>query len=85
MAEYLIQDSTLSDIANAIRSKTGKGEFMTPLTMPSEIEGISTGYPNGTEWTLGLTLDDLNLSDVDDNYKILSLYFYRGRYFVFYG
>ena len=43
MAEYLIQDTTLSDIANAIREKTGKSDAMTPYEMPDEIASIQTG------------------------------------------
>lgn len=41
MAEYLIQDSTLSAIADAIREKTGKADTITPEQMPTEIAGIS--------------------------------------------
>ena len=43
MADYLIHDSTLEDIADAIRAKTGKSATMTPLEMPSEIASIETG------------------------------------------
>ena len=35
--------STLGDIADAIRSKTGKVDTMTPLDMPTEIASIPTG------------------------------------------
>lgn len=43
MADYLVQDTTMTSIANAIRSKTGKTAKMTPATMATEISGISTG------------------------------------------
>ena len=43
MAEYLIQDSTLSDIADAIREKTCSAESMTPAQMASAIAAIETG------------------------------------------
>ena len=36
MADRLIQTGTLTDIADAIRAKTGKTATMTPLEMPSE-------------------------------------------------
>ena len=42
MAEYLIQDTTLTGIANAIRSKTGKTADMTAAEMASEINGITS-------------------------------------------
>ena len=55
MATKLIQESTLTNIANAIRAKTGKVDTMTPPEMPSEIGSISGGsdtdfadYVNGT-------------------------------------
>lgn len=34
---------TFSDIADAIRAKTGKVDTMTPAEMPTEIASISTG------------------------------------------
>lgn len=43
MADYIIQDSTLTDIADAIRAKTGKSAAMTPAEMVTEIESISDG------------------------------------------
>ena len=47
MSEYLIQDTTLTDIADAIREKTGKTDTMTPLEMPGEIAAIQTGGGGG--------------------------------------
>lgn len=46
MSEYLIQDTTLTDIADAIRSKTGGSALINPEDMASEIESIqaSDGY-----------------------------------------
>lgn len=49
MAEYLIQDSTLEDIADAIRAKTGNSELINPEDMPDEIAGIQTGVPSEPE------------------------------------
>lgn len=43
MAEYLIQDTTLEGIADAIRAKTGSSASMTPAQMPTEIASIPTG------------------------------------------
>lgn len=47
MSLLTIQDSTLADIADAIREKTGKSASMTPLEMPDEIKSISGG---GSNW-----------------------------------
>ena len=41
--EYLIEGSTMTGIADAIRSKTGESSVMTPLQMISAIEGMSIG------------------------------------------
>lgn len=38
-------DTAMTDIANAIRAKTGKTDPLTLEQMPSEIEGISAGDP----------------------------------------
>lgn len=43
MADRIIQTDTLSDIADAIRLKTGKSGTITPLQMPDEISSISGG------------------------------------------
>lgn len=43
MAEYLIQDATLTGIADAIRAKTGGSAAMTPAQMATEIGSIRTG------------------------------------------
>ena len=50
MSTMLIQSGTLDDIADAIRSKTGKVASMTPLEMPDEIESISGG--GGQSYTI---------------------------------
>lgn len=43
MDEYLIQGSTLTDIADAIREKTGDSALMTPAEMVEAIGSISGG------------------------------------------
>lgn len=43
MAEYLVQDSTLINIADAIRAKTGKTESIVLSSMADEISTITTG------------------------------------------
>lgn len=42
MAEYLIQDTTLTDIADAIREKLEITDTMTPEQMPAKIRLIKT-------------------------------------------
>ena len=55
MSEYMIQGDTLTAIGDAIRAKTGDTATMTPAQMATAIEGISTGFPNGTVWTKATT------------------------------
>lgn len=43
MSEYRIQDTTLTDIADAIRSKTGSATTILVSEMANEIESIPTG------------------------------------------
>ena len=43
MAKVLIEEQNLTNIANAIRGKTGKTDLITPPNMASEIEAIPTG------------------------------------------
>lgn len=43
MSTLIIQSETLEDIADAIRTKSGSSDTMTPLEMPSEIENLPTG------------------------------------------
>lgn len=43
MANVLIDDTKLTTLANAIRSKTGKSDTMTVSEMATEVEGISGG------------------------------------------
>lgn len=49
MSTLLIQSGTLDDIADAIRTKTGGVDTMTPLEMPAEIISIPTGGSGGAE------------------------------------
>lgn len=46
--------SIFQDIANAIRTKTGKSESIYPVDMAGEIEGISSGTQS-TKVTAGRT------------------------------
>lgn len=43
MAEYLIQDSTIRAIADAVRNKTGKTDAIFVSDIPNEIASIQTG------------------------------------------
>ena len=58
MAEYLIQDTTLDAIADAINAKTGGSSAMTPAEMVTAIGSIETG--GGIE----LLVDDTTTEDV---------------------
>lgn len=60
----MITNSLLTDIANAIRSKTGKNGLMTPVEMPTEIASISGGSsPTGTK-QISITQNGTTTEDV---------------------
>ena len=50
MAKYSIEDTTLTNIADAIRSKTGDDATLKPGDMPTAIEGIETGGGDISEY-----------------------------------
>lgn len=63
MSEVLIQESTLSAIGNAIRSKTGSSNLMSPAEMVTAIDGIETGGSSidlcgGSNLTDSLTINN---------------------------
>lgn len=58
MAEYLIQDTTLTEIADAIRAKTGKTDAIPTTDMASEIAGIQTGTGGGSVETCTVTYNN---------------------------
>lgn len=58
MAEYLIQEETLKQIADAIRTKTGEEGEMTPVEMPEKIEGIKGLWEQIQDGTLTEWVDD---------------------------
>lgn len=53
MAEYLIQDTTLTGIADAIRGKTGETGAIPVPDMASKIDGIQTGGGGSDEGWIG--------------------------------
>jgi hypothetical protein len=60
MDRTVINETTLTGIADAIREKTGKTDAMAPLEMPTEITNIPT--TETYEWTsgIGLTITQAN-------------------------
>lgn len=64
MANRIIQTDTLTDIADAIRAKTGKSAQMTPAEMVTEIGSIRTGTtPTGTK-QISITQNGTTTEDV---------------------
>ena len=51
MAKHTDLSSLFKDVADAIRSKTGKTDKIVADDFPEVIGSISTGHPNGTKWT----------------------------------
>lgn len=55
MANVLIEESTMTSIAESIRSKTGKSALILPGNMPGEIDGIPVGESGGLSMATGTT------------------------------
>ena len=65
MAEYLISDTTLTNIANAIRKKTGEAGVLTPAAMVNAINSISGGLEIiSTEIEMDAELTSSNLGKI---------------------
>ena len=64
MAEYLIQDTTLTGIADAIREKTGGTDPVAVSDMAAQIEGIQAG--GGGDDVLN-TLIDRSITEISSN------------------
>ena len=76
MAKYVIEDTTLTNIASAIREKTGKSELLLPSQMPSEIQSISGG--GDTDYQLNADMKWAKQVCIDDvqegyTYKVLEM------------
>jgi hypothetical protein len=59
MAKYVIEDTTLTNTANAIRKKTGKTHTITPSNFATEIASIETGG-GGSTVTKGIIINEFN-------------------------
>lgn len=64
MAEYLIQDTTLTGIADAIRGKTGGTDPVAVSDMAAQIEGIQTGGGGGDALN---ALIDRSITEISSN------------------
>lgn len=60
MSDYIIHDTTLTSIANAIRTKTGSNAQMTPSEMATAIGNISTGGSSPKTYTISGSLNYFN-------------------------
>lgn len=69
MAKYSIEDTTLSAIADAIRSKTGSADTIAVNQFPSAISALSTGgkIETGTTKVSGSGYVDFSFTAVGDN------------------
>ena len=62
MAKIFIEESTLSNIGNSIRAKTGRANMIPPLNMPAEIASIQT---DGGSSSTPISANDVTFYDYD--------------------
>lgn len=82
MAKYVIEDTTLTNTANAIREKTGKTDTITPSNFATEIASIESG--GGSTVTKGIIINERNGDGYATDVSIVGMttipnyYFYGG-------
>lgn len=93
MANVYLQDSTLTDIGNAIRSKTGNTDLLLPSQMPAAIQSISGGgsgdLPDYSTMTTGaftpttgrhyITMSDFGYTSTDEFIDEMKLVIWMGK------
>lgn len=71
MAKYVIDESTLTNIADAIRGKTGKTNTLSPTQMADEVSNISTGSTDGlANKIIDRSITELTAADLFEVTKI---------------
>lgn len=70
MSEYRIQDTTLTGIADAIRSKTGSAATILVSEMANEIESIPTGGGGGDEERNKTAQSNLGFIDLENDSRV---------------
>lgn len=63
MAEYIIQDTTLTEIADSIRAKTGKTDSIPVPDMRSQIDSIPSGDDETVKGFIERTLTSITVPD----------------------
>lgn len=66
MAEYLIQDTSLTAIADAIREKTGSTDTIAVSDFPTAIAGISTGGSVIHRKVVATSADEIIITDLPE-------------------
>lgn len=74
MAQVLINDEYLHDIADSIRKMRGTTNLITTDSMAAEIESIEMGWSPNEKWERPLEFPDLSAIDISD---------FEGVYFVY--
>jgi hypothetical protein len=78
MANVLVEETSLQNIANSIREKAGTTDTYKPSEMASAISGISTG---GSAIDKGLVINEVNSSGYPIDISVIGLTTLPDRYF----
>lgn len=80
MAKYVIEDTTLTNTANAIREKTGKADTITPSNFATEIASIETGG-GGSTVTKGIIINEFDSAGYAADVSVVGMTEIPGGYF----
>lgn len=74
MAKYIVEDTSLIAVADAIRAKTGKTEELTLAEMPAEIASVPSTNEDKIKEVIDGTITSINNSDATEvnNYAFYS-------------
>lgn len=77
MTKVFIKENTMTEIGNAIRTKTGKKDLILPQNMPSEIESIKVDYTELINSVLNRTVTDIYIDTPVGRYSFCNCKFIK--------
>jgi hypothetical protein len=77
MSEYLIQDTTLKNIANALREKKGSTDLILVTNLAEEIKNLPSGSTDFAKQVIDRSITEIKAEDLEGCEKIGGYAFYQ--------